>query len=84
MNLTNFRKTPVARVQELIRREAIRYGVEIHHSELVGLIPEDALVEAAVWYLQLDQFDIEQILEKRLHTIQTTDLPRKSHPTLSS
>jgi glutamate formiminotransferase/formiminotetrahydrofolate cyclodeaminase len=65
----------VARVQEIIRREAIRFGVGIHHSELVGLIPEDALIEAAVWYLQLDQFNDEQILEKRLPTIQTIAQP---------
>ena len=66
MNLTNFRETPVARVVEFIRREAQRYGVSIHHSELVGLIPQDALVDAAVWYTQLDQFDKEQVLESRL------------------
>ncbi|HMU93410.1 MAG TPA: glutamate formimidoyltransferase [Anaerolineales bacterium] len=66
MNLTNFRETPIARVVEFIRREAQRYGVGIHHSELVGLIPEEALVDAAVWYTQLDQFDKEQILESRL------------------
>jgi len=66
MNLTNFRETPVARVVEFIRREAERYGVGIHHSELVGLIPQEALVDAAVWYTQLDQFDKEQILESRL------------------
>ena len=41
---------------ETIRREAARYGVMIHHAELVGLIPQAALVDAAVWYLQLDQF----------------------------
>ena len=63
MNLTNFRETPIARVVETIRREAERYGVGIHHSELVGLIPQEALVDAAVWYTQLDQFDKEQILE---------------------
>lgn len=66
MNLTNFRDTPIARVVEFIRREAQRYGVGIHHSELVGLIPQEALVDAAVWYTQLDQFDKEQILESRL------------------
>lgn len=68
MNLTNFRETPVARVVELIRREAERYGVSIHHSELVGLIPEEALVDAAVWYLQMDQFELDQILERKLYT----------------
>ena len=66
MNLTNFHDTPIARVVEFIRREAQRYGVGIHHSELVGLIPQDALVDAAVWYTQLDQFDKSQILESRL------------------
>jgi len=73
MNLTNFRETPVARVVEFIRREAQRYGVGIHHSELVGLIPQDALVDAAVWYTQLDQFDKEQILESRLFSAQSAD-----------
>jgi glutamate formiminotransferase / formiminotetrahydrofolate cyclodeaminase len=67
MNLTNFQKTPIARVVELIRREAVRYGVAIHHSELVGLIPQDALINAAVWYLQLDQFETDQVLEKKLY-----------------
>jgi len=73
MNLTNFRKTPVARVVEFIRREAERYGVGIHHSELVGLIPQEALVDAAVWYTQLDQFSKEQILETRLFSSPTAD-----------
>jgi glutamate formiminotransferase / formiminotetrahydrofolate cyclodeaminase len=67
MNLTNYRETPIARVVEMIRREAGRYGVGIHHSELVGLIPEDALRDAAVWYMQLDQFEPDQVLERRLY-----------------
>ena len=66
MNLTNFHKTPIARVVEMIRREAERYGTAIHHSELVGLIPQEALVDAAVWYLQMDQFTPDQVLETRL------------------
>ena len=68
MNLTNFRKTPLARVVEFVRREAARHGVAIHHSELVGLIPQEALVDAAVWYTQLDQFDKSQVLENRLQS----------------
>ena len=66
MNLTNYRKTPIALVVETIRREAQRYGVAIHHCELVGLIPQEALVDAAVWYTQLDQFEPNQVLENRL------------------
>ncbi len=70
MNLTNFSKTPIHRVVELVRREAQRYGVGIHHSELVGLIPQAALVDTATWYTQMDQFDPEQILESRLYSAQ--------------
>jgi len=67
MNLTDYHKTPIALVVETIRREAQRYGVGIHHSELVGLIPQEALVDSAVWYTQLDAFDKGQILESRLY-----------------
>jgi len=66
MNLTDFTKTPVARVQEFVRREAARYGVSLTRSELVGMIPQAALVDAAQWYLQLDNLETEQILENRL------------------
>jgi len=58
----------VPQVVEMVRREAARYGVAIHHSELVGLIPQEALVDAAVWYMQLDQFEPDQVLETRLFT----------------
>jgi glutamate formiminotransferase/formiminotetrahydrofolate cyclodeaminase len=67
INLVNYRESPIGRVVELIRREAGRYGVSIHHSELVGLIPQDALVDAAVWYTQLDDFSPDQILESKLY-----------------
>jgi glutamate formiminotransferase/formiminotetrahydrofolate cyclodeaminase len=71
MNLTNYKQTPVARVVEMIRREAASYGVSIHHSELVGLIPQAALTDAASWYLQMDGFKPEQILENRLSDLQS-------------
>ncbi|MFQ5408273.1 MAG: glutamate formimidoyltransferase [Anaerolineales bacterium] len=63
MNLTDYTRTPVYRVQEMIRREANRYGADIHHAELVGLIPQEALIDSAQWYLQLDQFERRQVLE---------------------
>ncbi|PKO12176.1 MAG: glutamate formimidoyltransferase [Chloroflexi bacterium HGW-Chloroflexi-10] len=75
MNLTNFKKTPIARVVELVRREAERYGVGIHHSELVGLIPQEALIDAAQWYTQMDAFDPQQILEQRLYEIMRSKSP---------
>ena len=66
MNLTNFRRTPLPMVVETIRREAQRFGVNISHSELVGLIPQAAVVDAAVWYTQLNQFEADQVLEKKM------------------
>ena len=66
MNLTNFEKTPIYRVQEMVRREAARYGLSITHAELVGLIPQKALLDAATWYLQIDGLDGNQILEYQL------------------
>ncbi len=66
MNLTDFTKTPIARVQEMVRREAARYGVNVTRSELVGMIPQAALVDAAQWYLQLDNLTPDQILENRI------------------
>lgn len=66
MNLTDFNKTALQVVVELVRREAARYGALISHSELVGLIPQQALLDAATWYLQLDGFKPDQVLENRL------------------
>ncbi len=67
MNLTDFTQTPIARVVELIRREAAHYGITVRHSELVGLIPQAALIDAAQWYLQLEEFEPSQVLETRLY-----------------
>ncbi len=66
MNLTDYRRTPIHRVMEMIRSEAARYGVSVTRSEVVGLIPNDALIETARFYLQLEGFSQEQILENRL------------------
>jgi glutamate formiminotransferase / 5-formyltetrahydrofolate cyclo-ligase len=69
MNLTNYEKTPIFRVFEMVKREAARYGVSILESEVVGLVPAAALVSAAEFYLQLDRFGENQILENKLrHT----------------
>ena len=73
MNLTNFHKTPVHRVVELIRREAARYGVAVTCSELIGLAPQEFFVDAARWYLQLDKFQPDQILEYRIQRAEAAD-----------
>jgi glutamate formiminotransferase len=55
INLTNYEKTPMFRVFEMVKREAERYGVTILESEIVGLVPSAALVGAAEFYLQLER-----------------------------
>ena len=66
MNLTNYEKTPIHRVFDVVRREAARYGVNVLESEIVGLVPSAALVATAEYYLQLAQFTRDQVLESRL------------------
>ena len=66
MNLTDFTKTAVYRVFELIRIEARRYGVNIVGSEVVGLVPMAALVDTAVYYLGVENFSMDQVLESRI------------------
>ena len=66
MNLTNFEKTPISTVFEMVKREAERYGVAVLGSEIVGLIPQAALLAAAEYYLQVEGFTLSQVLENRL------------------
>lgn len=66
MNLTHFQKTAVYQVFELIRIEARRYGVRITGSELVGLVPMEALVDTVAYYLGLENFSMDQVLETRM------------------
>ena len=69
MNLTNFEKTPIFRVFEVVRREAERYGVRVLESEIVGLVPAAALHAAAEYYLQIEGFKAEQVLENKLRLL---------------
>ena len=67
MNLVNYEGTPIYRVVELIKIEAARYGVHVTGTELVGLAPAKALVDAAEYYLQLEDFDFgKQVLENHI------------------
>lgn len=69
MNLTDFEQTPIARVFEMVKREAARFGVQPLSSEIVGLIPKKALEGAAEWFLQVENFDSSLILENRLAAV---------------
>jgi glutamate formiminotransferase len=67
MNLTNYEKTPMYRVFDVVKREAARYGVSVLESEIVGLVPSAALTQTAAYYLQLEGFNDDQVLENKLH-----------------
>ena len=66
MNMVNYEGTPLFRAFEMIKREAERYGVPVLGSEIVGLVPQGALNAVADFYLQLENFSEDQILEHRL------------------
>jgi glutamate formiminotransferase / 5-formyltetrahydrofolate cyclo-ligase len=66
MNLTNYEKTPIFRVFAAVAREAARHGVSVLESEIVGLVPAAALIDAAAYALQLEGFTRSQVLETRL------------------
>ena len=66
MNLVNHEKTAVYRAFEMVKMEAKRYGVSVVGSEVIGLVPMAALIQAAEYYLQIENFSMDQILEKRI------------------
>jgi glutamate formiminotransferase len=68
MNLTNYEKTPIFRVFDLVKREAARYGVNVLESEIVGLVPSAALMQTAEYFLQLEGFSAGQVLENKLRS----------------
>lgn len=66
MNLVNYEKTAVYQAFEMVKMEAKRYGVSVVGSEVIGTVPMKSLLDAAEYYLQVENFNINQILEKRL------------------
>jgi glutamate formiminotransferase len=66
MNMTDFTKSALYQVVELIRIEARRYGVSVVGSEVVGLVPMQALVDCAAYYMGLENFSMKQVLETHL------------------
>lgn len=67
INMTDYTRTALYRVFELIRIEARRWGVPVVGSEIVGLVPMGALIDTAAYYLQLENFKPEQVLESRIY-----------------
>jgi len=66
MNMTDYTRTSLQQVFELIKMETGRHGVNIAESEIIGLVPATALTNTAEHYLQLNDFSPDQIIENRL------------------
>lgn len=66
INMTDYTRTALYRAFELVRIEARRYGVSIVGSEIIGLVPMEALIDTASYYLGLENFSMEQVLEARM------------------
>lgn len=66
MNLVDTTQTPMHRVFDFVKMEAESQGVAITWSEIVGLVPENALFDAAASHLQLSRFSAEQVLERKV------------------
>lgn len=66
MNITDYTKTPIYRVFETVKMEAMRYGVAVCGSEIVGLVPMEAIIESAAYYLRFNNVDKDKILETQL------------------
>ena len=66
MNLTDYSKTSIYQAFEMVKMEANRYGITICGSEIVGLAPMEALIQTAAYYLGLEHFSVNQIIEHKL------------------
>ncbi|MCH5347095.1 MAG: glutamate formimidoyltransferase [Muribaculaceae bacterium] len=66
INMTDYTRTALYRAFEMVRFEARRYGVSIVGSEIIGLVPMEALIDTAAYYLGLEDFSMEQVLEARI------------------
>ena len=66
MNMTNYKGTSLYQVMEMVKFEAERFGVNIIGSELIGLLPSEALFDVAEYYLKLEEFELDQVIENRL------------------
>lgn len=66
MNMTDYTKTSLYQSFEMVKFEANRYGVNVIGSELIGLLPAKALFDVAEYYLGLEAFKDDQVMENRL------------------
>jgi len=74
MNLTDYERTPIHAAYEYVKLWAERYSQPVYESEIVGLVPLKALVDVAKFYLKLNDFKTDQIIESRIYDGWTLDL----------
>jgi len=68
MNLLDFRRTPLHRAFAVVREEAERHGVAVLSSEIVGLVPAEAMYQVAEWHLRVSGFRKDIVLEERIRS----------------
>ncbi len=66
MNMTDYSRTALYRSFEMVKMEAKRYGISVVGSEIVGLVPMQALIDCAEYYMGIEDFSIDQVLESKL------------------
>lgn len=66
INMTDYTKTALYQAMEMVRFEARRYGVNVVGSEIIGLVPMAALIDTSAYYLGLENFSMQQVLEARI------------------
>lgn len=66
MNMFNTSQTPIFRVFNLIEIEARRYGVMVVGTEIIGCLPQEALIKCFEHYLRLENFNQDQIIENHI------------------
>ncbi len=69
MNLTDYKTTGMQTVFDEITRQAAEAGIQIRESEVVGLLPEEALPENYRESLKLERFSEDQIIENKLRQL---------------
>ena len=71
MNLLDYRRTPIHRAFYVVKEEAERCGVSVVSSEIVGLVPAEAMYEVAEWHLRVSGWKKDMILEERIRQRRT-------------
>jgi glutamate formiminotransferase len=66
VNVVDYEKNALYRILELIRMEAKKWGVQVKETEIYGMVPAEALLQSASYYMQIEEFDLNQVIELRL------------------